>query len=244
MNKKGFIAIGLVGITFIILIFTFYLPLSKSPNSKIDPFIPDNKAIYGIDISHHQGIISWYEVKDWEGNEIKFVYIKATEGATNIDTMYSRNMAEARKFQFLVGSYHYFRTTSSPQEQFDNFKKVVQKDSQDLIPLVDVEEKKNWDDKVFHKNLAQFLNLVENYFGKKPLIYSVNSFYNFNLAGKYNGYNILIGRYGKNSPNMKDKRDWSIWQFSETGRVKGIPKPVDIDVLNERFNLDSLLLNN
>jgi len=101
------------------------------------------------------------------------VYIKATEGANYIDTTYFRNLTEVRKNGFLVGSYHYFRTTSNPNEQFENFKKVAAKDSQDLIPIVDIEEKKNWDDKVFHKNLAQFLNLVENYFGKKP--YNIRS---------------------------------------------------------------------
>ena len=243
MYKKSIIATGLLVIVLIILILTFYRPLHRRPSHKNIPFIPDNNAIYGIDISHHQGIINWAEVKEWEGQKIRFVYIKATEGATDIDHLYSQNFAEARKSRLLVGSYHYFRTSSSPQEQFDNFKKVTEKDSQDLIPLVDVEEKKNWDDKTFHKNLALFLRLVENHFGKKPLIYTVNSFYNQNLAGRYNENHFLIGRYGKNSPNMKDKRDWTIWQFSEAGQIEGIPKPVDIDVLNNSVDLNKLILN-
>lgn len=42
---------------------------------------------------------------------------------------------------------------------------------------------------------------------------------------------------------MRDKKKWFAWQFSETGKVKGIPKPVDIDVLNEGVSLNSIRLD-
>lgn len=102
-------------------------------------------------------------------------------------------------------SYHYFRTTSSVESQFKNFIKTVDKSKQDLIPLIDAEERANWSNKEFHKNFQEFLDMVKNYFGKKPMIYTVNSFYNLNLSGKYKKYHFLIGRYGENPPNMRDK---------------------------------------
>ncbi len=198
--------------------------------------------IYGIDVSHHQGKIEWEKVKKWKNKKLDFVYIKATEGATYIDKTYKTNIKEAKENDFLVGSYHYFRTTSSIENQFQNFIKTIDKSKQDLIPLIDVEEKTNWTNKEFHKNFKAFLNMVENYFGQKPMIYTVNSFYNLNLSGKYKEYHFLIGRYGPNAPNMRDKTSWTIWQFSETGKVEGIPKDVDIDVLNEKYNLQDLLI--
>jgi lysozyme len=198
--------------------------------------------IYGIDVSHHQGKIDWEKVKKWKNKKLDFVYIKATEGATYIDKTYKKNIKEAKENDFLVGSYHYFRTTSSIENQFQNFIKTIDKGKQDLIPLIDVEEKTNWTNKEFHKNFKAFLNMVENYFGQKPMIYTVNSFYNLNLSGKYKEYHFLIGRYGENAPNMRDKTNWTIWQFSETGKVEGIPKDVDIDVLNEKYNLQDLLI--
>ena len=198
--------------------------------------------IYGIDVSHHQGKIEWEKVKKWKNKKLDFVYIKATEGATYIDKTYKTNIKEAKENDFLVGSYHYFRTTSSIENQFQNFIKTIDKSKQDLIPLIDVEEKTNWTNKEFHKNFKAFLNMVENYFGQKPMIYTVNSFYNLNLSGKYKEYHFLIGRYGENAPNMRDKTSWTIWQFSETGKVEGIPKDVDIDVLNEKYNLQDLLI--
>ena len=127
---------------------------------------PANDSTYGIDISHHQGKINWTKVNNWQGHKINFVYMKATEGATFIDHLYESNVKEARENGFLIGSYHYFRTTSSPQKQFDNFIKVVDKDMQDLIPLIDVEERKKWNSKTFHSNFQQFLDLVEDHFGK------------------------------------------------------------------------------
>ena len=198
--------------------------------------------IYGIDVSHHQGKIEWGKVKKWKNKKLDFVYIKATEGATYIDETYKTNIKEAKENDFLVGSYHYFRTTSSIENQFQNFIKTIDKSEQDLIPLIDVEEKTNWTNKEFHKNFKAFLNMVENYFGQKPMIYTVNSFYNLNLSGKYKEYHFLIGRYGENEPNMRDKTSWTIWQFSETGKVEGIPMDVDIDVINDKYNLQDLLI--
>lgn len=198
--------------------------------------------IYGIDVSHHQGKIEWGKVKKWKNKKLDFVYIKATEGATYIDETYKTNIKEAKENDFLVGSYHYFRTTSSIENQFQNFIKTIDKSEQDLIPLIDVEEKTNWTNKEFHKNFKAFLNMVENYFGQKPMIYTVNSFYNLNLSGKYKEYHFLIGRYGENAPNMRDKTSWTIWQFSETGKVEGIPMDVDIDVINDKYNLQDLLI--
>ena len=198
--------------------------------------------IYGIDVSHHQGKIEWGKVKKWKNKKLDFVYIKATEGATYIDETYKTNIKEAKENDFLVGSYHYFRTTSSIENQFQNFIKTIDKSEQDLIPLIDVEEKTNWTNKEFHKNFKAFLNMVENYFGQKPMIYTVNSFYNLNLSGKYKEYHFLIGRYGENEPNMRDKTSWTIWQFSETGKVEGIPMDVDIDVINDKYNIQDLLI--
>lgn len=41
---------------------------------------------------------------------------------------------------------------------------------------------------------------------------------------------------------MRDKSSWTVWQFSEAGKVNGIPKYVDIDVINNKYSLKDLLL--
>ena len=205
--------------------------------------INQNKdLVIGIDISHHQKNIDWKQVKEWKGNPIQFVYVKATEGATYQDKKYKTFFKEAKAHGFNTGSYHYFRTTSPIAAQFKNFTMHVVKEDQDLRPMIDVEEKKHWSDKVFHKNLKKFLAMIEEHYGVKPLIYCVNSFYNHHLSKGYEDYQFMVGRYGPNKPNMRHGGPWMIWQFSETGRVNGIEKLVDIDKLNPRYTLNDLLL--
>ncbi len=215
---------------------------SKKINTIDNNIFKTDTSIYGIDISHHQGKINWSKVKTWKNHKISFVYIKATEGATHVDPDYTTSFKGAKKNNFLVGSYHYFRTSSPVKSQLNHFISHVDKDSQDLIPLVDVEEMRHWDSKTFHKNFKLFLELIEEHFGEKPMIYTVNSFYNKHLSDKYREYHFLIGRYGPNAPNMRDRSNWTIWQFSESGKVNGISKNVDIDVLNPKFELSDLLL--
>ena len=229
----------LISVTLVqmVTISTLKKELIKNDNSQLTV---SSGKIFGIDVSHHQGDINWNKVKKWKDKSIQFVYIKATEGATFVDKTYEKNFKGAKEQKILTGSYHYFRTTSSVKDQFKNFIQTISKEDQDLIPMIDVEEKKNWNNKEFHKNFKEFLGLIENHFGQKPMIYTVNSFYNINLSGKYNDYHFLIGRYGKNSPNMRDKSNWTIWQFSETGKVDGIPKLVDIDVINSKFSLSDI----
>lgn len=189
----------------------------------------------GIDVSHHNGRIEWERVP-----AVQFVYIKATEGATYQDKDYARNIDGARQNGLLVGSYHYFRTTSSVEDQFENFTSHVDKEKQDLIPMVDVEECKNWTRAEFQDSLNKFFGLVEEYYGAKPMIYSVNSFYNRYCAPKFNAYPLMIGRYGKKPPVINGAGHYTIWQYSEKGKLSGIPKPVDFDCFHSENGIDDI----
>lgn len=200
-------------------------------------------TVFGIDVSRHQGDIDWSGVKKWNNHAIHFVYIKATEGATIQDVKYNRNVNGAKENDILIGSYHYFKTKSSPKDQFKNFSKMVDGNKQDLVPMVDVEEKKGCSDKTFHKNLKEFLKLVEECYSKKPVIYTSNSFYNKYLAGKYKEYKFFLGRYSKKTPNIKDGHSWTIWQFSRKGILDGVAHNVDLNLLNPLYQLSELFIS-
>lgn len=208
------------------------------------PLDEPNAKIYGIDLSHHQGDIDWSSVKHAEGHRIEFVYIKATEGATYQDPLYAFNFKEAKKNGLNVGSYHYFRTTSTVANQLANFMKTAPKDQQTLIPMVDIEDIGSWTVGAFNDSLALFLAGIETEYGSKPILYTTQRFYNSFLQNRYTDYHFCIGRYGANEPELLDGNPWTIWQFSEGGQAKGIPKPVDLDVLNSQFDLGELLLTN
>ena len=109
----------------------------------------------GIDVSHHQKTINWEKVA---ADNVQFVYIKATEGATYQDPMFRKNIEGAQKAGLLVGVYHYFRMTSSPEEQFENFKNAMKGYEMDLVPMIDVERNDNKSIKELQKNLERYFN--------------------------------------------------------------------------------------
>lgn len=180
----------------------------------------------GIDISHHNGEIIWKDVK--KDKKIEFVYIKVSEGKTYVDPKYKMNIQNARKNGFKVGSYHFFRMTSGAHEQFQHFKKVVNKEKQDLIPMVDVETTDRHSVKETRDSLRVFLKLVEKYYGVKPMIYGTNRSYNTICGIWFNRYKLYLGRYGQNPPLIRGSEHYLIWQYSEKGKIQGIPKPVDL----------------
>jgi lysozyme len=208
-----------------------YLHEEKATNTDCRDILFQYNPVYGIDVSAHQGSIEWKEVKQIDGKPVSFVYIKATEGAKLKDRRYSYNLSEARRYGLKVGSYHYFKSNRTANQQFANFASTASISKQDLIPVVDVEEiTGGTTPEIFHRNLSQFLLLLEKHYGKKPIIYSQNNFYRKHLADSYSDYQVMLARYHTNRPNACD--DWLIWQYSEAGRIAGISRSVDLNILN------------
>jgi len=71
-----------------------------------------------------------------------------------------------------------------------------------------------------------------------------NKSYNSYCAPDFNDYILMIGRYGPNKPIIKGAGHYDIWQFSEKGRIPGIPKDVDLDRIHPNFRMENLFLNN
>lgn len=200
----------------------------------------DHSAPYhGIDVSHHNGAINWEKVA--KNKNIKFVYIKATEGATHLDSKYREFFDGAKKVGLKTGSYHYFRMTSTPRAQFENIKRNIDKDRQDLIPMIDVETTDGHSVKETRDSLRVLLRMVEKYYGKKPVIYGTNSSYNKICGNTFNNHPLYLGRYGKNPPVIKGREHYTIWQYSENGKIDGITKPVDLCRFHPDYNLDKIL---
>ena len=193
------------------------------------------QEVVGIDVSHHQGKIDWNLVGE---TDIGFAYIKATEGATYTDPNFHSNIKGAIDAGLSVGAYHYFRMTSSATEQFENFKNALSGYAFDLIPMIDVETSDNKPIKQLQDSLNVFIKLVKDEYGCPPMIYGTQRSYNTYCAPKYNNYHLYIGRYGPNAPEIKGTGTYSIWQYTESARVSGVPKAVDMCRFNLKYNLD------
>ena len=194
----------------------------------------------GIDISSYQGYIDWAKVSS--NKDIRFVYIKATEGATYRSPHYAHNITQARRHGLLVGSYHYLTTTSTIDEQFENFSKYALKSVQDLIPMLDIETRGDWSRSQLLDSVGKFCGLVERHYGVQPMIYSTMGFYNKNLAPRFNKHHLYIGRYSNSEPEINWEGEYTIWQYSETGIIPGIDAYVDLCRYRADGWLDEILL--
>ncbi len=191
----------------------------------------------GIDISHHQHHIDWDQVAT---EPISYVYIKATEGRGFVDERYQRNVSEAHRIGLSVGSYHFYRPNVDWQEQFVNMISIVKVEEQDLVPLIDVEDRGRVSESKFIGDLKLFVEAVERHYGKRPLIYSGQNFYNKYLSGHFPHHQFMIARYNSDRPYLADGKNYIIWQYSEQGRVPGIRTNVDRSRIIGDFSLREL----
>lgn len=200
---------------------------------------PISLTFDGIDISHYQHFIHWSEVA---ANNIQFAYVKATEGEMLRDEYYETNISRAKANDLKVGSYLFFRPSVSAKRQFENFRAIVREENQDLLPMVDVEETDHLPRHMVLNRLKELLDLMNDYYGQKPIIYTMTSFYNTYLQNEFTDYPFMLGGYTR-KPVLLDGKDYVVWQFSAHGKVDGIMGNVDLDVFNEGHSIDELLFD-
>lgn len=193
--------------------------------------MPVNYAIHGIDVSKFQRDINWEAVGQMQVQKIRisFTFIKATEGITRQDAAFKRNWQKAGKAGLIRGAYHFFYSTRDPIKQAINFRNVVQLESGDLPPVLDIEIHNNQPVAVIRSTAKIWLEEMEKAYGVKPIIYTNLKFYNTYLGDEFNDYPLWIAHYyQKERPRVN--REWLFWQHSDIGRVNGIKTIVDFNV--------------
>lgn len=221
--------VAIASIIYYITAFFAKPPHIKYPAFGID--IPQGYLLHGIDVSRHQNVINWSDVKEMNVKNIKigFAFIKATEGVDKVDARFRRNWLHAEEENIPKGAYHFFIAGKSGKAQAENFMEIVKLKKGDLPPVLDVEETYGTSKVEMHKNIIEWLDKVEKKYMVKPIIYTNIHFYNTYLRGLLDEYPLWIANYlqpGK--PRIS--RKWIFWQHSESGRVNGITTKVDFNV--------------
>jgi lysozyme len=199
---------------------------------------------FGIDISEYQGKIDWAKVDTLKKNiPIDFVLIRATAGKDKVDKKFMNNFEKAKGKGFLTGAYHYYRPNENSRQQAHLFIKTVQLTTGDLPPVLDIENiPKTQPMDSLKIGLKRWLNLVENHYGVKPIIYTGENYYNNHLKNDFYDYDFWIANYSKISSKLDS--DWLFWQFTENGQVYGINHDVDINIFNgNRRQLKNVLID-
>lgn len=196
------------------------------------------RHVHGIDVSHYQGNVFWETVG--ENTHMAYVYIKASEGGDRKDDKFEQNIQLAHKYGLKVGSYHFYRPKINQQLQLENFTSQCRPSEQDLIPMIDIETNSGLSTEAFCDSLFTFLELVEQAYKQRPLIYTGTNFYNKHLQGKLDRYLIMIAQYTQQEPVLADERDITLWQYTGKGRLNGINGHVDKSRFMGRHSLREL----
>lgn len=123
----------------------------------------------GIDISNHNSNVNYLDLK---ANGCEYAYIKATEGRTYQDPKTQLHYAGCKKAGIKTGFYHYFKSTSTPEDQAENFYNIIKKYDNNIYAMLDVEE--DWNG--MSTNIVRFIKKWEQ-ISKIPLgIYTYSGF--------------------------------------------------------------------
>ncbi|MCQ2202055.1 MAG: glycoside hydrolase family 25 protein [Bacteroidales bacterium] len=222
----------------------------------VGAYMPSGE-VYGIDVSHFQENIRWDKVgkigyhpltsrlsknKGTSYKEIKFAIAKATEGSNGKydDEYYEKNYQAIRKSGMKLGAYHVLTPGGKFEEQARQFIKKCKLQKGDIRPILDVEADISLKGDDLKKAVKMWIEIVEKYYGCKPIIYTSTVLYNKAFDNEeFGGYDFWIAQYY--NPVLAVKA--AIWQFTSRGEIDGINGKVDLNVLpNGEKTLEHLLI--
>ena len=186
----------------------------------------ENSYLKGVDVSHFQGEVDWPAVAR---DGVRFCFVKATEGADNVDPNFSRNWEGAKAAGLLRGAYHFFHPDEDAKQQAEHYLSVVSLDDQALPPALDIEVTNGVGVKGLQSGIRTWLQTVQASSGRKPVLYTDPSFWRESVRADLSNYPLWLACYA-NQPDVPPSwRTWTFWQHSDQGRVRGIPGLVDLD---------------
>ena len=225
-SRRTFILLGiaalLVSVIAVLCVSGWWIP--NQPSQTKYP-------VRGIDVSHYQGDIHWDTVA---ASNIRFAYIKATEGAGYDDPGFKQNWDEAAAAHIARGAYHFYTIGISGKLQAAHFISQVPVDASALPPAIDLElSGANHDVESvtqFQRELSEFITILTAHYGRPPVIYASRDFRKQYLQGiPMDAWWISDVVF---SPKQHDGERWNFWQFSWRGKVSGVAGFVDLDVFS------------
>lgn len=200
------------------------------------PLDPDQRVlVYGIDVSRHQGTISWSAVS---GDGIEFAFCKGTEGGTYTDPQFVANMTNGRAAGVIMGAYHFARPENNPAETEARF--FVKSLSPyllpgNLVPVLDLESGSTLGREKLSAWTVAWCQEVERLTTLRPVIYSSRNYASNYAMPELAEWPLWIAvpgfSPGSAVAGMGPWENWTFQQYSWTGRVAGIGDGgVDVDL--------------
>ncbi|MBA3042350.1 MAG: glycoside hydrolase family 25 protein [Alphaproteobacteria bacterium] len=195
---------------------------------------PHRHKVHGIDVSKWNGDVDWVKVRK---SGVSFAFIKATEGKDVVDSRFDEYWRQAAAAGIPHAPYHFYYFCSTADEQADWFIRNVPKASMHLPPVLDVE----WNHTsktcnyrpsamTVRAEMKRFMDRIEAYYGKRPIIYTSVDFHRDNLEGSFQDYHFWVRAVAQHPEEIYPDRRWAFWQYTSTGVIPGIKGDTDINV--------------
>ncbi len=183
--------------------------------------------VTGIDVSRHQGAIDWRALA---ATDVRFAYIKASEGADYRDDRFAGNWRDAGAAGVKRGAYHYFTLCRPGGAQAANFIAAAPAPGE-LPPAVDIEQKSPCRQGPqiadVPGELTAYLDALEQHYGERPIIYTTREFNDAHLDGTMERETFWLRNLFA-QPDFR-RAKWIFWQYSHDGRRPGVSGPVDLN---------------
>lgn len=218
--------VRIVTIVFAVVLLTVVSYLILRPSVKSADPSTEQYPVRGIDISSHNGKIDFSRA----ARHVKFVIIKATEGATWTDKNFDSNYTSARNAGLKVGAYHFFRFDSDGLRQARNINVALFNRKLDLPLAIDVEDTGNASGiplDTICSRLHTMVSFLENH-GHTVMFYTNKHGYRRYIEREFPEYPLWICSFSNPPVNA----EWLFWQYSHSGNVDGIDGEVDMNTFN------------
>ncbi len=192
----------------------------------------------GFDVSLHQGAIDWAQVVD---AAFDFVFIRALLGTT-LDSRLVENLAGALSAGLETSVYHVVHEDVSAERQAATLLETLAalKLCSRLPVALDIERPLAAGSTNAHRRTLEHARIVAAFLqdaGYRVMIYTGAWWWNPATAGVdvswATALDLWVATYGTQAPILPNGwSDWRFWQYTNSGRVAGISKNVDLNTFS------------
>ena len=242
MSVSPWIVAGILAVVVVILLIPYF---GHGRFAESGAAVPGDARQFCLDISHYNDGIVWDSlmvVVDSRGrtskdllyatriSPVNRVVMKATEGVSLVDKRFSEYWSAADGHDYTRGAYHFFRSSADPVAQADHYLAHAHLTHRDLPPILDVETMHAGCSKEeLNRKVLSWLKTVEKKSGRKPIIYTPESYARDILSREITGnYPLWVARYNAKPPRFSD---WNMWQFTDKAVLYGVSCFVDLSVI-------------
>ncbi len=198
----------------------------------------DKNTVRGIDVSVYQGDIDFSAVKR---SGIGAVYIRAGAGNSYTDGNFEKNYRNAGAAGLKIGFYYYVTAMNEEEAaaQAEKFAALIKGKNYEMRPAMDYESFSGIGREAVNNIGIAFLKETERLTGVRPAVYS-DSYRTRNLwDARFGKYPLWVADYdgGENPPDSPVWRAWAGFQYSDRGRIEGVPDYVDLDYFTAEIML-------